>query len=40
MATLKVAVTAVLGHTPVAALRGNTEVTVGGITVRFEPDLS
>jgi hypothetical protein len=33
MATLKVAVTIVLGQTPTAPARGVTEITVGGVAV-------
>ena len=33
IATLKVAVTAVLGQTPTAPARGVTEITVGGVAI-------
>jgi hypothetical protein len=39
IATLKVAVTTVLGQTPAAPLGGNSEVTVGGIRPGLAPGL-
>jgi len=39
IATLKVAVTTVLGQTPAAPPRGNSEVTVGGIKPELAPGL-
>jgi hypothetical protein len=40
IATLKVAVTVVLGHAVMEAFRGAAEVTVGGVTVGLLPLLS
>jgi hypothetical protein len=40
IATLKVAVTSVLGHTPLAGLRGVAETTIGALTVGFRLVLS
>jgi hypothetical protein len=40
IAALKLAVTTVLEHAPMAALRGVTEPTVGAVTVGLAPGLS
>jgi hypothetical protein len=39
IATLKVAVTVVLGQRPAAPLRGATEITVGGVKTGLAPGL-